>query len=1238
MAGQANELRFRLKVDGEELRVGLDQAIQHIKKFEEQAGGATRAIKKLSDEQKFAAQQFGKGVAKDLGLPWAEVKRPMMTAYSAGMNSPGGDESQARSMMQAMADHYRKAAEENRKALQSVRERVAAEQQGLEIAQRSAATQAEASRRRMTDEEQIARLQERNQNFLSGERTARLTSTMQAELRMLERMGRTSDAEARRAVFTRAMLERQAAASSERDAEQRRTEEARNRERELERLRRISDRARATADRERHQETMRQLRDEGRAREQSMSAMMSRMQALAIMAPGGGGPLAGLFMGAGRMGPLGLLGMTGTAAAAGGFMIGDQYNQLLQRMETAMPGGSKSGAAAALSAMTNIAVDLGVALGDVVPLYQQLVLTGKDLGISNQEAEKLTRNILNLAATSGISAQAMQFGLRQMGQALGMGVVHAEEFNSMVENMYPLVVKIAEAMGKTVAQLRQDVIQQKVSSRDLLNGLQEIQVASEGAYISAERTLTRIWEFSKAKADDFLGLRGWTEDVLKNLNGIINGLEKPLSLKPIEEQIAAMERDKAKIDALSSFSGGVYDAAHSPSTFPVVGPLASLLTRWAMSSEVGTETGMSREQIVKQLAALKDTQKKNAELETTPDAFLKPAQAFMTHLATQYGALKGLPEAATRLSTLDELKRASGASIDPKLSADIEALHKFAQAYSVAADKVGRDTAFFLNSEQDPKQRKAIRDSGDAEQRRLFFDFIAEANKKQVVIDKNVAEKLGALANVEQTKAKNKLELDTEDQRVQVESLRLQAKQIENEATLTREREKKLRLIDTAASLEAQAAEKEFMIKFMNNKELSEGDEKRAKAQAAAHAANVAASVKERLMHQVAIKDQQEAHKKEEETRRAQERYDQHFITMKEQVSALEADITAEGLPTKHEQALEKQRAAIRAIVKDKKDLVLRDEEMAALAEKIVSLEEKRDAIIKAREMNAKYDPEARYKQRMEELARWKASGGLSDEAYRREMFDADLDRLSGSKNWVDGMKAGAMEYSRTMESTAEMTKKAFLDSFKAMEDGLTDFVMTGKLNTTSFANHILSEMARAAVKKTITEPLSGILQSALGSGFLGLFGGWGGGGGGTVGGGVKGMPAEPPVLSALGNAFHNGNVLPFAIGGVVGGPTLAPMALMGEAGPEAVMPLARRTDGKLGVLGAGGGGANVVVNVIASPGKGGQVNERIDNGTRFIDVMVEQVESAMSRRLMSGRSNLGTAIENTYGARRGGY
>jgi hypothetical protein len=76
-------------------------------------------------------------------------------------------------------------------------------------------------------------------------------------------------------------------------------------------------------------------------------------------------------------------------------------------------------------------------------------------------------------------------------------------------------------------------------------------------------------------------------------------------------------------------------------------------------------------------------------------------------------------------------------------------------------------------------------------------------------------------------------------------------------------------------------------------------------------------------------------------------------------------------------------------------------------------------------------------------------------------------------------------------------------------------------------------------------------------------------------------MPALP-VPAANGNAFSNGNVVPYADGGVVGGPVYFPMndgrtGLMGEAGPEAIMPLKRGKNGKLGVQADGGSGDVII-------------------------------------------------------------
>lgn len=121
-------------------------------------------------------------------------------------------------------------------------------------------------------------------------------------------------------------------------------------------------------------------------------------------------------------------------------------------------------------------------------------------------------------------------------------------------------------------------------------------------------------------------------------------------------------------------------------------------------------------------------------------------------------------------------------------------------------------------------------------------------------------------------------------------------------------------------------------------------------------------------------------------------------------------------------------------------------------------------------------------------------------------------------------------------------------------------------------------------------------LQTALSQGMKSLTSGGSDGldFGGLFGGLAKGVGS---LLSSLfgsssafakGGVFSRGMVMPFAQGGVVGAPTYFPLGrglgVMGERGAEAVMPLARGPDGRLGIR-AGGGARPVSVNVhIATP------------------------------------------------------
>ena len=139
------------------------------------------------------------------------------------------------------------------------------------------------------------------------------------------------------------------------------------------------------------------------------------------------------------------------------------------------------------------------------------------------------------------------------------------------------------------------------------------------------------------------------------------------------------------------------------------------------------------------------------------------------------------------------------------------------------------------------------------------------------------------------------------------------------------------------------------------------------------------------------------------------------------------------------------------------------------------------------------------------------------------------------------------------------------------------------------FANAVINDLSRMAAQEAV-DALFG-KQGQNGGGFLGnllssLFGGSGSDPTGSIAGSHQGDAALAGLPGfAMGGVFSRGNVIPFASGGIVSSPMTFPMAsgrtgLMGEAGPEAIVPLSRGNDGKLGIRSSGGGGNSINTSV----------------------------------------------------------
>ncbi|WP_101068946.1 phage tail tape measure protein [Roseovarius salinarum] len=189
-------------------------------------------------------------------------------------------------------------------------------------------------------------------------------------------------------------------------------------------------------------------------------------------------------------------------------------------------------------------------------------------------------------------------------------------------------------------------------------------------------------------------------------------------------------------------------------------------------------------------------------------------------------------------------------------------------------------------------------------------------------------------------------------------------------------------------------------------------------------------------------------------------------------------------------------------------------------------------------------------------------------------MADLDgMDDLDAQAEALEGALDGAATMAASFSAELSRVRGAFLQTGRdvaTLERGLSrglrraidGAVMDGDSLSVAL-NTLATSMVNAAYAAAV-RPVTNHVGSTLAQGIGGL---------------VSGL-----LPFGDGASFAQGRVQPFASGGVVSGPVAFPMrggtGLMGEAGPEAIMPLARGSDGKLGVRGQGGGNVSVVMNV----------------------------------------------------------
>ncbi len=149
--------------------------------------------------------------------------------------------------------------------------------------------------------------------------------------------------------------------------------------------------------------------------------------------------------------------------------VADNVTQLQARIARLTSGASE--ARETFSALSQIASNTGASLQETQGLWEKLTSSLKRTGATNQQILFLTDTLQKIGRVGGSSAEEMANGLRQFGQSLDRGSIQAEEFNSIVESIPELARQIAAGMGLSMGQLRQAMLDGKISSQAALNAI-----------------------------------------------------------------------------------------------------------------------------------------------------------------------------------------------------------------------------------------------------------------------------------------------------------------------------------------------------------------------------------------------------------------------------------------------------------------------------------------------------------------------------------------------------------------------------------------------------------------------------------------------------------------------------------------------------------------------------------------------------------------------------------------------
>lgn len=150
--------------------------------------------------------------------------------------------------------------------------------------------------------------------------------------------------------------------------------------------------------------------------------------------------------------------------------IGDEMVTLQARIARLSP--SIDVAKETLASLSAIAAQTGNSLSETERLWESLTTALKETGATNSQILMLTSTLQKIGTIGGSSTEEMANALRQFGQSISGGIVRADEFNSILEQMPELARQIAAGLGIPFGDLSKRMLEGKLTAQDALNAIQ----------------------------------------------------------------------------------------------------------------------------------------------------------------------------------------------------------------------------------------------------------------------------------------------------------------------------------------------------------------------------------------------------------------------------------------------------------------------------------------------------------------------------------------------------------------------------------------------------------------------------------------------------------------------------------------------------------------------------------------------------------------------------------------------